>query len=91
MPNGTPDKSLENWIWDAACSIRGAKDAGKQGLLAGPADRSAKGHRIAQVKRQGSVVGHIAGDASVGAPISDLERSCTDRCTAAVRIRSSQQ
>ena len=23
------DKSLENWIWDAACSIRGAKDAGK--------------------------------------------------------------
>jgi len=20
-------KSLENWIWDAACSIRGAKDA----------------------------------------------------------------
>jgi hypothetical protein len=29
MPSGTPDKSLENWIWDAACSIRGAKDAGK--------------------------------------------------------------
>ncbi len=23
------DKSLESWIWDAACSIRGAKDAGK--------------------------------------------------------------
>lgn len=23
------DKSLENWIWDAACSIRGAKDAPK--------------------------------------------------------------
>lgn len=23
------DKSLENWIWDAACSIRGAKDAAK--------------------------------------------------------------
>ena len=23
------DKSLEAWIWDAACSIRGAKDAGK--------------------------------------------------------------
>ncbi|MFH1684551.1 MAG: N-6 DNA methylase, partial [Candidatus Margulisiibacteriota bacterium] len=22
-------KSLENWIWDAACAIRGAKDAGK--------------------------------------------------------------
>jgi type I restriction enzyme M protein len=22
-------KSLENWIWDAACSIRGAKDAPK--------------------------------------------------------------
>ncbi len=22
-------KSLESWIWDAACSIRGAKDAGK--------------------------------------------------------------
>ncbi|MBI2296440.1 MAG: hypothetical protein HYU76_10510 [Betaproteobacteria bacterium] len=22
-------KSLENWIWDAACSIRGAKDAAK--------------------------------------------------------------
>ncbi|QNI70606.1 type I restriction-modification system subunit M N-terminal domain-containing protein [Cyanobium sp. NS01] len=28
--NGTPkDKSLESWIWDAACSIRGAKDAPK--------------------------------------------------------------
>jgi type I restriction enzyme M protein len=26
--NGT-DKSLESWIWDAACSIRGAKDAPK--------------------------------------------------------------
>ena len=25
-PNG---KSLESWIWDAACSIRGAKDAAK--------------------------------------------------------------
>ncbi|HVA40200.1 MAG TPA: type I restriction-modification system subunit M N-terminal domain-containing protein [Candidatus Binataceae bacterium] len=23
------DKSLEAWIWDAACSIRGAKDAAK--------------------------------------------------------------
>jgi len=23
------DKSLEQWIWDAACAIRGAKDAGK--------------------------------------------------------------
>lgn len=22
-------KSLESWIWDAACSIRGAKDAAK--------------------------------------------------------------
>ena len=21
------DKSLESWIWDAACSIRGAKEA----------------------------------------------------------------
>jgi len=28
MPD-TPDKSLETWIWDAACSIRGAKDAPK--------------------------------------------------------------
>src|SRR6266516_1878115 len=27
MSNG--DKSLESWIWDAACSIRGAKDAPK--------------------------------------------------------------
>jgi Type I restriction-modification system methyltransferase subunit len=25
----SPDKSLESWIWDAACSIRGAKDAPK--------------------------------------------------------------
>jgi type I restriction enzyme M protein len=25
----TKDKSLEQWIWDAACAIRGAKDAGK--------------------------------------------------------------
>ena len=23
------NKSLESWIWDAACSIRGAKDAAK--------------------------------------------------------------
>jgi len=30
MPdNGQKDKSLESWIWDAACSIRGAKDAPK--------------------------------------------------------------
>ena len=30
MPNGkSNDKSLESWIWDAACSIRGAKDAPK--------------------------------------------------------------
>src|SRR3954468_21910404 len=29
-PVGTPPaKSLEKWIWDAACSIRGAKDAPK--------------------------------------------------------------
>src|SRR5207249_11841156 len=28
MPHA-PDKSLESWIWDAACSIRGAKDAPK--------------------------------------------------------------
>ena len=28
MTNGN-DKSLESWIWDAACSIRGAKDAQK--------------------------------------------------------------
>jgi type I restriction enzyme M protein len=28
MTNGN-DKSLESWIWDAACSIRGAKDARK--------------------------------------------------------------
>src|SRR3990172_2853018 len=27
--NGNKDKSLESWIWDAACSIRGAKDAPK--------------------------------------------------------------
>ena len=28
MANGkSTDKSLESWIWDAACSIRGAKDA----------------------------------------------------------------
>src|SRR3989337_2703389 len=28
MTNGN-DKSLESWIWDAACSIRGAKEAPK--------------------------------------------------------------
>jgi type I restriction enzyme M protein len=28
-PKETKDKSLESWIWDAACSIRGAKDAPK--------------------------------------------------------------
>jgi type I restriction enzyme M protein len=27
--NGNNNKSLESWIWDAACSIRGAKDAPK--------------------------------------------------------------
>jgi len=27
--NNGRDKSLESWIWDAACSIRGAKDAPK--------------------------------------------------------------
>lgn len=27
--NGTKEKSLESWIWDAACSIRGAQDAAK--------------------------------------------------------------
>jgi type I restriction enzyme M protein len=27
--NGGNGKSLESWIWDAACSIRGAKDAAK--------------------------------------------------------------
>ena len=29
MPKELPPKSLESWIWDAACSIRGAKDAPK--------------------------------------------------------------
>ena len=29
MPKELPSKSLESWIWDAACSIRGAKDAPK--------------------------------------------------------------
>jgi type I restriction enzyme M protein len=29
MRNGDSVKSLESWIWDAACSIRGAKDAAK--------------------------------------------------------------
>jgi type I restriction enzyme M protein len=28
-PNGPKEKSLESWIWDAACSIRGAQDAPK--------------------------------------------------------------
>lgn len=27
------DKSLESWIWDAACSIHGAKDAALQNLF----------------------------------------------------------
>ena len=29
MGNKENDKSLESWIWDDACSIRGAKDAPK--------------------------------------------------------------
>jgi type I restriction enzyme M protein len=29
ISNNGKDKSLESWIWDAACSIRGAKDAPK--------------------------------------------------------------
>ena len=28
-PSNENSKSLESWIWDAACSIRGAKDAPK--------------------------------------------------------------
>ncbi len=28
-PKPEKDKSLEQWIWDAACSVRGAKDAPK--------------------------------------------------------------
>jgi type I restriction enzyme M protein len=28
-PKPEPTKSLETWIWDAACSIRGAMDAPK--------------------------------------------------------------
>ena len=28
-PTPEKSKSLESWIWDAACSIRGAKDAAK--------------------------------------------------------------
>ncbi|HMJ05028.1 MAG TPA: type I restriction-modification system subunit M N-terminal domain-containing protein, partial [Chthoniobacterales bacterium] len=27
--DSSSEKSLESWIWDAACSIRGAKDAPK--------------------------------------------------------------
>lgn len=27
--NNQKDKSLETWIWDAACSIRGAQEAPK--------------------------------------------------------------
>jgi type I restriction enzyme M protein len=27
--NGEKVKSMESWIWDAACSIRGAQDAPK--------------------------------------------------------------
>ena len=27
--NHNNDKSLEQWLWDAACSLRGAKDAPK--------------------------------------------------------------
>ncbi|MCG7851173.1 MAG: type I restriction-modification system subunit M [Methanosarcinaceae archaeon] len=29
MSNNNGDKSLEQWLWDAACSIRGAKEAAK--------------------------------------------------------------
>ncbi len=29
MANQNNDKSIEQWLWDAACSIRGAKDAPK--------------------------------------------------------------
>ena len=29
MPALEHSKSLESWIWDAACSLRGAKDAPK--------------------------------------------------------------
>jgi type I restriction enzyme M protein len=34
MPkNETNGKSLESWLWDAACSIRGAKEAAKYKIL----------------------------------------------------------
>ena len=29
MSNNITDKSIEQWLWDAACSSRGAKDAPK--------------------------------------------------------------
>ena len=29
MKANEKDKSLESWIWDAACSIRGVKDPSK--------------------------------------------------------------
>lgn len=29
MSNNNTDKSIEQWLWDAACSTRGAKDAPK--------------------------------------------------------------
>jgi type I restriction enzyme M protein len=29
MATNNNNKSLESWIWDAGCSIRGAKDAPK--------------------------------------------------------------
>jgi hypothetical protein len=40
--NHIDNKSLEQWLWDAACSIRGAKDAPKYKDFILPLERLTK-------------------------------------------------
>ena len=51
---------------------------------------SAKGHSIAPIKGQGSVVGDIPGDASSRSAVAELQRSSTDRRTAGVGVGAGQ-
>src|SRR5258705_1574877 len=54
-----------------------------------PANRSGKGHRVAPIKRQGSVVGDISDDASSRSTVANLKRASANACAAAVGIGTS--
>ncbi len=55
------------------------------------ADHPVKCCGVASIEGQSPIVDHISSDASGGSTIADLERSSTDRCAAAVRVRARQR